>query len=79
MHAVLGGAVGGSGWGSLLQPTADMCMRSVDGVTSLLRRARAAQLHVTRNAYGCGRQGSSAADDASDTLQQVIGALEGYK
>ncbi|KAI7841130.1 hypothetical protein COHA_005100 [Chlorella ohadii] len=45
----------------------------------LLCRARAAQMHLVRSAYGCGRSGSSAADDASDTLQQVIDTLAGYK
>lgn len=42
-------------------------------------RARQAQMHVVRAAYGCGRQGHGAADDAADTLQQVIDTLAGYK
>ncbi|KAL4438683.1 hypothetical protein ABPG77_006287 [Micractinium sp. CCAP 211/92] len=45
----------------------------------LLCRARQAQMQIVRSAYGCGRQGSSAANDASDTLQQVIDTLAGYK
>ncbi|KAL4440084.1 hypothetical protein ABPG75_003085 [Micractinium tetrahymenae] len=45
----------------------------------LLCRARQAQMQIVRSAYRCGRQGSSAADDASDTLQQVIDTLAGYK
>ncbi len=36
-------------------------------------------MQIVRSAYGCGRQGSSAANDASDTLQQVIDTLAGYK
>ena len=43
------------------------------------RRARAAQMHLVRFAYGCGRSGSAAADDASETLQQVIDTLSGVK
>lgn len=46
---------------------------------SVGRRARQAQMHVVRAAYGCGRQGHGAADDAADTLQQVIDTLAGYK
>lgn len=42
----------------------------------LLRRANSTQLGVTRAAYGSGRRGSVAADEASVVLQQVIGALE---
>ena len=45
----------------------------------LLCRARAAQMHLVRSAYGCGRSGSAAADDASDTLQSVIDALTGFR
>ena len=47
----------------------------------LLRRARSTQMAIVRNcesAFNCGRQGSAAAGDASDTLQQVIIELGTY-
>lgn len=56
-----------------------LCLLNLNQLLPATCRARAAQMHLVRSAYGCGRSGSSAADDASDTLQQVIDTLAGYK